>query len=418
MPSDLKDLTVIVWDTGSYVDVAQRLARDFGTVKYFAPWVSGFPKSVGLTVGTGLDDIERVEYFWDEVDGADLIVFCDVYAQDMEVYLRKQGKPVWGMGRSADLELERWDTRQLQKELGMPVPETRRFIGMDALLKHLKTVENKYVKVSKFRGDMETRRHEKFWLSKNFFEDLDATLGEQADEEEFLVEGEIEGTEVGFDAWTVDGQYPSMAMYGYEIKDMGYVGHVVPYANLPKGILFTNSKLSPIFKKNKSRGFYSNEIRIDKKRVPYLIDPTIRCPSPPIEGEMEMYSNLGEIIWRGAQGELVVPKPVGKYCTIAMMYSDDAGEKWVPIEIPEEDRQWVKIKNVCKKGDHYYSVPYNQGHTEIGAVVGIGNTLQESIDKVKKVAEKVHAPAIEIHCESIDKALDVIKEGKKVGIEF
>ena len=418
MPNNLQDLTVLVWDTGSYVDVAQRLARDFGKVKYFVPWVSGFPKSIGLAVGTGLDDIERVEYFWDEVDSADLIVFCDVYAQDMEVYLRAQGKNVWGMGRSANLELERWDTRVLQNRLGMPVPETKRFIGMDALIAHLKTVENKYVKVSKFRGDMETRRHEKFWLSKNFFEDLDATLGEQADKEEFLVEGEIEGTEVGFDAWTIDGQYPSMALYGYEIKDMGYVGHVVPYEKLAEGIRFTNEKLAPIFKKNGSRGFYSNEIRIDDKKVPYLIDPTIRCPSPPIEGEMEMYGNLAEIMWEGSQGRLVVPKPLAKYCTIAMMYSDSAGKQWVPIEVQEKDRQWVKIKNACMMNGHYYSVPYNQGHTEIGAVVGIGDTLQESIDKVKKIAENVHAPDIDIHIESIDKALDVIKEGKKVGIEF
>lgn len=414
--------SVLVYDYGLFLELAVRLARDFSRVYYYMPWKSAFAKRNEWMVGYGIEaeGVTKVESFWDTMSlGVDLVIFPDIYDADLQAKLRSDGVPVWGNGYSENLELDRWGTRKLQHKLGIAAPETERIIGTDALKERLKETKDKWLKVSKFRGDMETFHHINWFTTQPFLDDLANRLGAAQSVAEFILEENLpDCVEVGYDGWTVDGKFPVAAFYGYEIKDLGYVGRFASHSDMPPALVKVNEQLAPIYGENNSRGFVSTEIRIGKDRVPYFIDPCIRCGSPPTEGLMECYENLGEIIWEGSQSRLVVPKPAAKYCVIAMIYSEWAIDSWMPIKFPPKVRQWVKFKNLAIIEGKYYTIPQNENMPEIGAVVGVGNSVKEAAAKVEEVAEQIEGYTLEVHSDSIEKAEEQIAEGRKVGINF
>src|SRR6516165_7628848 len=97
MPENLKTKSVLIADHGLFMELAPRLAREFGEVKLFLPWMSGYPKAAPAYVGRGIKGVERVEEFWPHVPDADLVVFPDLYFADwQDVVARRFNKPVWG----------------------------------------------------------------------------------------------------------------------------------------------------------------------------------------------------------------------------------------------------------------------------------------------------------------------------------
>lgn len=51
---NLKNKTVIVYDRGNYVEVAIRLAKEFGRVLYYMPSSSPFATFDSYVIGTGI----------------------------------------------------------------------------------------------------------------------------------------------------------------------------------------------------------------------------------------------------------------------------------------------------------------------------------------------------------------------------
>jgi hypothetical protein len=234
---------------------------------------------------------------------------------------------------------------------------------------------------------------------------------------EFIDEEKIDGVETGCDIWTVDGQYPQYGMYGWEIKDQCYIGKITQTALMPKAITYVNSKLSKVFKEEESRGFFSTEVRVDKDKNPFLMDFTARCGNPPYQLHLEMIDNLLEVMYEGAKGNLIEPKYNSKYGAVAIIESEFAEENWMPIQIEEDAKKWIKIMNMCVIDGITYSLPI-YGLSEIGAVVGTGNTLQEAIDNCKKHADQIKGYKLTVETLSFDEAEKVIEEGKKFGVMF
>ena len=78
--TNLRTKTVLVWEPGGiFVEMAKRLAKDFGRVLYCNDWVGSYPTSRGLVVGQGDPDFERVVDPWAYADEIDLWMFPDVY---------------------------------------------------------------------------------------------------------------------------------------------------------------------------------------------------------------------------------------------------------------------------------------------------------------------------------------------------
>jgi len=798
MPTNLRSKSCLIADNGLFVELAPRLARDFGEVKLFVPWISGYPKAAPAFVGTGIDKVERVESFWDHVQDADLVVFPDLYFANLARIVKDRlNKPVWSHFGAEALELDRWGTRRLQRDLGIGAPPTKHFIGVDALSAYLQTVEDKWIKISCYRGDCfdekteiftesgwkrfaavteqdkvlsmdmdsreasffkvstvvkksysgdmvrlrsrsvdalvtpnhhfwrrsrqnspwkykssedligmsfslplgfrwagnrretytvkyrdrykqrrrnretyiprrgsgkrnvtddvsigindwleflgwfvsegylylagpnrnkykvaicqsvaanpekyneirdllarmpynvqtegdrgwsiydkslfmelwetcylnkpckvcgkekcahtkkvpdyvktlpndqikiflstyalgdgciesgervryytssiqladdvqelsfkagysanicvasepgdqggtttsgtiittrvrayvvnqsgridrqvepknisveryngmvydvsvsphhsifvrrngkaywsgnsETWHHETWHTSAVYLDYFRNRVGALADSYEFIVEDNIDGIEIGYDGFTVKGEWPEAAYWGFEVKDNGYIGKFSPYPELPKPMREINEKLSPILKEEGAVGFCSFEFRLTKDGDALMIDPCLRAGSPPFEGLLEGYDNIAEIIWEGANGRVAPVRSTGEFIAIAMIHCQFALANWVPLEIPESIRRWVKLRNLAIIDNKIYHVPTSGEMPEIGAVVAVADDLEDAKRLVMERAEKIKGYLVECRTEMLEFAQEEIDRAKEFGIDF
>lgn len=412
--------SVMIVDNGLFVELAPRLAREFAQVYYYMPWKKGFPSGRDSQVGRGIEGVEVIDDFFDKDDETDLFVFPDSFFGPTVDWLRANGRAVWGTGAAEELELERLKMRALQKRLGMAYPDTRSVTGVQALRELCENEKDFWVKVdARYRGDLETFHHQESFITNTLLDDLANRLGPVQEEIVFVIEAGVDGIEVGYDGWIVDGKFPQTTTFGYEVKDLGYVGKVLPYADLSPYVKSTNEKLAPVLADYEMRGFLSTEIRVnEKEKNPYLIDPCLRAGSPPTEGVMEVWKNLGEVIDAGANGELIIPQEIGAYFAEVLLLSDYASDHWMPVAIPAELKDSVKLKYLTKKKNQYYVVPQSTPMPIIGAITAVGGSVKECLEKIKSISEEVKALDLRIPIESFDKAQEQIEQSEKLGIKF
>jgi hypothetical protein len=413
MSDDLSSKSCLFYDYGLFLSVAEKLADSFGRVQYYMPWKGAYPGSNKLMIGDGLDRVERVRDFFDHVKEADLIYFPDLGDGDLQVYLQEQGKRVWGSGKGENLENFRWETKQLMKKLGLPTAPCKRVIGIEALRKELQNRDNLWIKISTMRADGETWHHLTWKLSEPRVAELEWRLGAKAPHMEFIVEDDIpDAQEEGYDGWNIDGNFPSQAMLGYEIKGAGLIGRVMPYGKLPETVRLVNEKLSPEMRRLGYRGNFSSELRNG-----ILIDPCCRTPSPPGELYPEMYENYADCVWEGADGNLIDPIPKYKYGVEICVESDWSEKNWMAIHFPKEIEPFVKLRNYTKMDGVYYVLPMNEG-PRVGAVIGLGDTLKEAVEQAIYNAKQIEGFHIEADIESVSKGIKTITDAQENGVYF
>lgn len=420
MLTDLKTKTILVVDNGLFVELAIRLAQDFKKVYYCCPWVDAFPKMNKAMIGYGFEEIEIVDDIQGpHFDSIDLFVFPDVYFGQLQVSLEAEGKLVWGARMGEELELSRDSTKKLMADLKLPVGPWVKVRGMDKLREFLKANKNQYVKVNKWRGLCET------FLSKDYrsiepkLDEMEYGLGAFKEEIDFIIEEALDDrVEIGLDAFTVDGKFPSKLIAGIEVKDAGYVGMFNDYDKLPKEITSFDAAMEPTLKAYGYRGFYSTEIRVGKDHVPYMIDMCARAGSPPNELYQEYYKNLGRIIWDGANGIVTDPEPEAKYGAELIIHSSWADKNWQPVDFPDDMRRFIKLRNATKIKGRYYVIPQAVGLPEIGSTIGWGNTLKAAMEMAEEVANSVEGHYIKIPKESFEEANQEIEKLEAFGIKM
>ncbi len=448
-----QDLTIAVIDNGLFTHTAIKLAETGARVLYYTPWINAFPKSNATLPGDGLKGIERIRYIEPYEEQIGLYVFPDVMFGPVQARLVKEGKRVWGGRTGEQFELDRWETKLLMKSWNMPVNETHRIIGMEALRRFLQEREERgpwWIKTSLYRGDFETFESESYDDVETRLDEVAAKLGKKAAIYPFIVERHIEAiTEVGFDGYNIDGQFPQdndPSMFGCEKKDVGYVGVAKLYGDFPPAVRWVNEKVAPYMKARQYRGFFSSEIRCteenqfeggdpdpfedfevtwhDGPKVPgtdmyaFLTDPCCRMASPPGEAYIEWAGNWPEIIWHGAGGLFVPVEPVARYAVEIMLHSSFADANWQPVRYPEEIAQWVKLRNCCKIGDVHYSVPQSYGLPEVGAVVALDDNLLTAARTCIERSQLVKGFYLEAKHDAVAKAILEINEAQEQGIEF
>jgi predicted RNase H-like HicB family nuclease len=408
---NLSDKKVIVVDGGGlFSPLAERLAKDFEKVGYFVEWQSSFPDGKDLVVGTGIEGVERVKYLWDVIDDYDLFVFPDVWQGDLQEYLRKQGKRVWGTGKASTLELSRWKTKELMKQAGLPSKNDRQVTGITELRAALKTAKDVFVKISQFRGLHETFHSANEADSKGVVDELEAKYGPILELIPFIIEECIpDAMEIGYDGFCIDGEFPDQSFIGIEIKDKAYFGKLINYDDLPESVRKVNEAFAPHMQGY--RQFFSTEIR-EKDGKGYLIDLTCRQPSPAGEPEIHAMDNLAEVLWFGAEGKLVQPKYSAKFVAQVILCSDWAQNHIQMVEFPDEVRPFVKLYNhaIIEGKDYVINQPYVM--KQIGSVIGLGNTPEEAVKMAKENAEKVTGFDIEREVDALDKAVKEMEDAK------
>jgi hypothetical protein len=410
-----KCITVI--DNGLFIEMAVRLAKDFGKVNYYSPWEEAFSKTNSIVIGKGIPGITRVNDIWEVLEETDCFAVPDLHHGGLQLHLEELRKPVWGSRNAEELELYRKESKEYFKRLGLPVGDYEVVTGMDDLCDCLKKHQKQFVKVS-FTREFETFYARDYDFIRLRLDKIRYLLGAQADVQEFIVEVKIKALEIGYDGYCVDGMFPNSAMVGLEVKDKGMIDIFQPYSEMPKEITGFTNTISDTLKKYNYRNFISCEHRITKDGTSYMNDLCCRCPSPGSEMYYYMYDNFSDIVWEGANGNCidpVCPKKWGAEVIIDSFWSD---KNWMPIDFPEEIRDNVKLRNFTMINGKYYIVPQNEGQTGIGAIVGKGNTMEEAIEEVKKCEEKIEGYDLDIFVEALDDAQKEIDKLKEQGIEL
>jgi hypothetical protein len=418
MTTKVSDKICLVVCSGLFVSIAERLARDFKKVYLYVPYAGNFPTMSKGMLGHGLENVERVDgIFGPHFDSVDLFVFVDLGHAALQIHLEKLGKRVWGPRNAEEQEIYRELCKEQMEGLGLPVQPWTIVKGVTALEAHLRSHKNQLVKIDKWRGVTETFFAPSFDIVEPKVHAIAETLGPFKEELEFIVENELpDCVEAGIDTFTIDGQYPAQTLVGIEVKDCGYLGQFVSYASIPEPLRRWNDAFAPLFAQYGARGTVSNEVRIGKDKVPYMIDATIRAPSPPSELMQELWTNFSEIIWEGAGGVLVEPIPAAKWGVEVIVKSAWAEHNLQLVDYPEEFANQIKLYNLVIVDGKRYVVCQDDEMTEIGAVVGWGDTPEEAFEHAKKAGESLKGYQIKFEMGAADKAYEQIEELAELGV--
>jgi hypothetical protein len=407
------EATALVIDDGLFVHVARSLAKGFGKVLYHLALRSASPKAKWDFIGSGFPDLERSTNLYSAAKRADIIISPDVYTADLADHFRDLGKPVFGAGMAgASIETNRVKTRDLVRNAGLPLPKAEVVTGVDRLESRLRQLENKWIKVLTYRGDVETFHHLDWFRTKPKLRKIAADLGPAGSEVVFLVEDPIEGVEVGLDVAVVNGEYPPTVSYGYEDKGTGYFGIVCAFKDLPSPIKEVCTKFQPVLKERKYTGWFSAEIRVTKDGTPFFTDPCMRPGSPPSESYMDLFANWPDFVLSAAQGKLIDLEPVAGYSAQIQLTSEEGKEDHLAWEIPKHVAPYVKLHQWARRNGIDYTVPV--GESLMGSVVGLHDKdCHAAADLAKERVHEVKAYALDFDEATFEVLGEMIEKGKK-----
>lgn len=418
--TELSDKSCVVLDHGFFLEVAHRLSRDFGKVYYVDPsHEEAMAKVDHAVIGDGFDNIERISEIWQVIDKVDIAVFPDIHHGYMQEHLQKMGLPVWGGRRADELEVKKAMFRALQRQLGMNVPEYEVVQGLDDLRQFCQNPEHddRWIKITpQFRGNKETFHHSTYAETRCHLDEMGVQFGILQEVLRFIAEKSIEAkVELGMDTYTVRGAHPHLVINGVEGKDKCYFGFVQAYRDFPAEAREISDLLWPLLEKYGACQFLSTEVKLAEGNKPYLLEPTVRMPSPAGEVQLELYENFSEIIWSGAHGELVEPEIHHRFACEAMVEHHGDDKTWRGLRVPDSVRRWVKLYSAARIGDYIGIAP---GETIIGAVVGVGDSPAEALEHLKENSEALKDEPVTIQIEALNTVLDSIDEAESAGIHF
>lgn len=420
----VEEVTACVVDYGSFISVADKLSETMETVYYNSPFETEFQDIRKCVTGEGLDRVKRLDDFLDPdiLDTIDLFVFPDIGFAGLQKHLKSLGKAVWGQMGGNDLELYRDLFLGVLKEVGLPTTHSEEIIGLTNLAEYLKKNENKWIKINRFRGNMETWHHLDYRHSLRTLDSLAVILGGTKEHVVFVVQDNIESDmEVGYDGWCIDGNFPSASFQGYEKKNELYLGSVLADENLPEEIKVVNTAMAPVLANYGYRNWWATEIRI-ADGTPYFIDPTPRMPGQTAEHQLETLTNFADVIWQGANGIVIDPEFAWKFAAEATLHfqvdtKDTAiGDEWKTLHLPKAAERWVKLYYYCKLDGVYHFSPH---HTdEIGIVMGGGNSIEDAIKHLVKNLDLLKDLPLHANVLGFADLVATVKEAEKQGIPF
>jgi hypothetical protein len=417
---DLSDKTCLVYDYYDKMEIAIRLAKDFGKVFYTGPYVmNGSPSHEAIDMARNVPNIERVREWSEVIDQVDIVVSTDAHEPYLQKHWKSLGLRVFGSFFACELENNRRLGKQTLYDVGLPVGIYYKADGVDELEERLKTAPHSWVKGG-MRGDGETWEHKSWEFSKGELLDVRHNLQIFQSQPKYTIEHHIDGlAEIGMDIPTTGGKFTSHCMAGLEVKDCMYVCKIVPYHSLPFQLTDITSRLAPIFNDMEYSGIFSDEVIIGEDKRGYMLDFTCRFGQPPTSIITSMWKNFSEIIWKIAGGIIPEIEYEFEYAVQFIIKSDIAETRPSPIRIPTEYREFVKIKNlVIDEDGTWYYTPNGMKMKEIGAVVGLGHSIQEAHQQASKITDSIEGFDVFIKSDAMDKAKRSLDRLKKAGINF
>jgi hypothetical protein len=418
---EASEVTALVFDHGLFIPVARRLAKKFKRVLYTTPWAKGFTTINDCVIGDGFGDIERVDDFWPMKKEIDMFVFPDIQHAGLQLELEAQGFPVWGSRNGDSLEIYRQKFHRILGELGLDVPKFEPVLGLDRLREHLRDKEDKYIKISKHRGTLETTHWRNWDLDEGTLDYWAVKLGPAKNKVTFYVFDAIDTPlEIGGDTYNIRGQWPSLMLHGDERKDRGYLGAVTARADMPEQVQEILSAFGPELGKYGYINQWSMEVRV-KDEHSFFIDPCCRGGLPSTGAQLMVWENWPEIVLAGAHGELVEPEAQAMFaaeCVLTMKTAHAAGASlWGKTRIREELAEWVKFGGCCEIDGAICFPPDDSHGEEVGWLIATGDTIRETIQTMQERA-KLLPDGLTAGVDSLGELLTEIRQAEAEGIAF
>lgn len=393
------------------------MAEKCKRVIYVSPDRRPYPSVKQDSIGDGFHDIERFREFWKLLPEIDLFVYPDVNLSEEQEYLRSIGKAVWGSASGDILELNREKFMRVIKEVGLDVPEFEPIVGWTNLRHYLRDQEDVYIKISRHRGDMETTHWRSWAQDENWLNWLAVNFGSLKEHKRFLVFKSIDtDLEIGGDTYCVDGMFPNVMLNGLEWKDKSYFAAVTKRDEMPDQIQDILEAIGPVLSDYGYRNQISFEDRV-KGDQHYYIDATQRGGMPSSGSQQLIWKNFPEIIWHGANGELLEPEPAAQFSIECMITSKCGKDLWDEVEIDPQLIPWARFSS-CAYIDGRYCFPPDEFHEgELGWLVALGDTPAEVLERAKELADLL-PDGLNADVEALAGVIKEIEEAKEEGIPF
>lgn len=415
------DVTACFVDnSGYFLPLARSLGgeRGFKRVLFHNPnWEKGSPALNEAVIGDGFKDVEWCGDFWPIKREVDLFIFPDLNRRGLQGELRSQGFPVWGAGAGMRLETNREFFLHKLLDLGLDVPAYQIVTGISALREFLKDKEDIYIKMSKWRGTWETKHWRNWKADAHRLDYWAVKFGGMREKVRFICFPRIETKlEIGADTYTVDGQWPDLMLHGIEKKDEAYFSAVTPVQEMPEDLVRIMDAFSPFLKGSQARTQWSMEVRKTESEA-FFIDATVRGGLPSTGSLACAVTNLPEIIYHGAQGQLVQPDYQYQFTAECMVRVHGDPGCWETMIVPEELAPWLKLADCCQVDGQVWFPADEEPIEEVGWLVSGGQTPRECLEMMNRNADALPDGA-DAAVESLAEIIREIEEEQKQGIEF
>lgn len=393
--------------------MARTLAKKFKRVLYHTPAERAFSTLNDFILGDGFDNIERCDDIWKCKNEVDVWVFSDIQHSGLQLELESQGRAVWGSRNGDSLEINRQKFNRVLQEVGLPIAKHEVIKGLTNLRLFLEDKTDRYIKISKYRGTMETWHWRDRDLDSGRLDALAVKLGPAMDLITFLVFEPIEtGVEIGGDTYCVDGRWPSWMFHADESKDKAYIGAVTKREDMPEDLLNVLEAFAPILKQERYRNQFSME-----DRDGYFIDATMRGGLPSTASQLNIWDNFPEIVWAGSQGEMVDPIPSSLFSVECILSLKGKPDEWGKIRIAHELIDCVKFASCCEIDGAICFPPDGDPDEDVGWIQAGGDTMEEALENMHKFCAEL-PDGLSAATDELIELIEKIKEGEKEGVEF
>jgi hypothetical protein len=410
----VSDVTFLVIDSGLFFPMALRLAEDAKRVIWHNPDQRGFPSLRQGAIGDGFEQIQTCLDFWPLLGDVDCVVIPDISHSGLQQHLRSIGKAVWGSGIGDRLELNREFFMRRLGQMGLSVPSFEVVVGLSKLREHLRECEDVYIKVSRWRGDFETTHWRNWALDSGWLDQQAVNFGPLQESIRFLVFDAIDtNLEIGADTYFV-GNWPALMLAGTESKDKTFFGSVMPIQEMPEQIQELIVAVAPYLRDVGYTNFISFEDRVTEETHCWT-DATQR-PGKPSSGSQELlWDNYSEIIWAGANGELVDPVPVNKFSIECQITCKPEKDTWVTLGLPRGLERHCRL-SYCGYLDGCYVFPPDEfHHGELGWLVATADTPKATLELAKALCDEL-PDGVDANVEGMVDLIKEVDEADKEGI--
>ncbi len=381
---DIQDSILCFVDRGLFPHVALCCAKKAKHVYFTGPPHEVMETIADAAICDGFDNVTVVDSLWDVKNECDAFAFTDIGFSGEQKELVSQNKAVWGHHGADKLETMKGFFLDILEKVGLDVPPHKRIMGFTELKSFLDDNPEKYIKISKYRGNWETFHWRNSKMDGLELEMRGIRLGPMRESITFYVFDPIDSfVEDGTDTWNINGMWPKNVLHAIEKKDRGLIGAIQPVSEIDERVWHINQAMGPVLEKFGCQGPFSTEIRLTE-HASYFNDSTNRHGSPPSQLQTKLIKNLPEVILAGAHGECLEPdcgtEPIGAQVLIT---SDRDKEEWLAFPMPEELREHVCSSFCCEVNGDVHICP-NPLENWAGWLVATGSTIEEVVDTMKE----------------------------------